>query len=64
MSGATFHEMGHALNKNTPGIGRVLAKLRQPGMILASAAVLIGAFKRKKLKVKNLKALLTEQQHL
>lgn len=48
MSGATFHEMGHALNKNTPGIGRVLAKLRQPGMILASAAVLIGAFKRKK----------------
>lgn len=48
MSGATFHEMGHALNKNTPGIGRVLAKLRQPGMILASVALLIGAFKRKK----------------
>ena len=48
MSGATFHEMGHALNANTKGVGKILAKLRQPGVILASAALLIGAFKRKK----------------
>lgn len=48
MSGATFHEMGHALNKNSSVIGKALQKLRKPGMLLGSAALLIGAFKRKK----------------
>lgn len=48
MAPATFHEMGHALNANTNGAGKILAKLRKPGMILAAAALLIGAFKPKK----------------
>ena len=46
------------LTKTLRELAEFLAKLRQPGMILASAAVLIGAFKRKKLKVKNLKGII------
>ena len=48
MSYASFHEMGHALNKNASKIGKILAKSRKPGMILTAAALLTGIFKRKK----------------
>lgn len=45
---ASFHEMGHALNKCTPSAGKVLTKLRGPGAILAVAALFTALFKRKK----------------
>ena len=45
---AAFHEMGHALNKFTPGVGKVLRSLKIPGKILALVAILTGLFKRKK----------------
>ncbi len=45
---AAFHEMGHALNKFTPGVGKVLTKLSGPGAILAAAALFTALFKRKK----------------
>lgn len=43
-----FHEMGHALNHNTSGLGKILTKMRQPGRIFAIAAFAIGLLKRKK----------------
>lgn len=48
MSWATFHEMGHALNKKMGGIGKVLAKTRHPMALLSSIAILTAMFKRKK----------------
>lgn len=43
-----FHEMGHALNHNTIGLGKILTKMRQPGIIFAFAAIAVGLLKRKK----------------
>ncbi len=48
MSYASFHEMGHALNKHASKIGKILQKSRQPGMLLAGVAMLTAIFKRKK----------------
>ena len=48
MSYASFHEMGHALNKHVGTIGKILQKSRRPGMLLAVSAMLVGIFKRKK----------------
>ena len=48
MSWAAFHEMGHALNKNTAGLGNVLQKIRGPFGALAGIALLTALFKRKK----------------
>ena len=48
MSYASFHEMGHALNKHASKIGKILQKSRQPGMLLAVAAMFTAIFKRKK----------------
>lgn len=45
---AAFHEMGHALNNITPGVGNVLKKLRGLGAILAGVAFYTALFKRKK----------------
>ena len=43
-----FHEIGHALNFNKMGIGKVLSKIRGPFIGIAIAAGLISVFKRKK----------------
>ena len=48
MSYASFHEMGHALNKHVGTIGKILQKSRKPGLLLTAAAMLVGMFKRKK----------------
>lgn len=48
MAYASFHEMGHALNKHTKGIGKILAKTRQPAAILSAVALLTAICKRKK----------------
>jgi hypothetical protein len=48
MSIAAFHEMGHALNKNMGGIGKVLQKVKGPFSAIASVALLTALFKRKK----------------
>lgn len=48
MSYASFHEMGHALNKHVGTIGKILQKSRKPGLLLAAASMLVGMFKRKK----------------
>jgi hypothetical protein len=48
MGWASFHEMGHALNKNSSKIGKFLQKARTPGMILAGIAATVAIFKRKK----------------
>jgi hypothetical protein len=48
MGWASFHEMGHALNKNCSKIGKVLRKMRTPGLILSSIAMAVAIFKRKK----------------
>lgn len=45
---AAFHEMGHALNNMTPGVGKMLRKLRGAGGILASLVFFTGLLKRKK----------------
>lgn len=48
MSYVSFHEMGHALNANVGKAGKILMKLRKPGMLLVGVAMLTGIFKRKK----------------
>lgn len=48
MSWAAFHEMGHTVNKHMSTTGKVLQKLRAPGMALSLLALLIGVFKGKK----------------
>lgn len=45
---AAFHEMGHALNASSYGVGKVLCKLKGAGAIFAVTAILTGLFKRKK----------------
>ena len=45
---AAFHEMGHAYNKHVSKVGKIMAKLRTPGMMLASVAMLAALLKRKK----------------
>lgn len=45
---AAFHEMGHALNNMTSGVGNMLRKLRGAGGILASLVLFTGLLKRKK----------------
>lgn len=48
MNWGVFHEMGHAMNKNFGGVGKVLAKTRVAGGILTGVALLTALFKRKK----------------
>lgn len=48
MGWAAFHEMGHALNNNNPGFGKVLAKARGPLAMLSIVSLLVALFKRKK----------------
>ena len=43
----SFHEMGHALNANTKGIGKVLANLKYPAAIILLIATL-SAYRKKK----------------
>ncbi len=40
---AVFHEMGHAHNYNYSRLGKILQKSRGPGMVIASALLLIAA---------------------
>ena len=48
MSFALFHEMGHALNYNKSGLGKILTKMKFPFSILTPVAILTAIFKRKK----------------
>lgn len=45
---ATFHEMGHAMNRNCSKIGKFLQKMRMPAMALGAIIPLVGLCKRKK----------------
>lgn len=45
---ATFHEMGHAMNRNCSKVGKLLQKMRTPAMALGALIPLIGLCKRKK----------------
>ncbi len=49
LSISAFHEMGHALNATTKGLGKIMQKCR-PLTIVSSATMLIGLLKRKKVK--------------
>lgn len=44
ISFAAFHEIGHAMNYNLSKIGKLLQKMRMPGMFAAGAIGLFGAF--------------------
>ncbi len=45
----TFHEMGHAVNKNFSTVGKVLFKMKAPAaVLLIPAAICAALFKRKK----------------
>lgn len=46
----SFHEMGHAMNHNFAGIGKVLQKMRLPMGIMSGIIFLVAAFKPKKAK--------------
>jgi hypothetical protein len=48
MNWAIFHEMGHAMNKNYGILGKVLAKTKIAGGIVAMTAIATALFKRKK----------------
>ncbi len=45
---ATFHEMGHAINKNFSKFGKILQKMRGPSLLAASVIPLIALSKRTK----------------
>ena len=47
ISFAVFHEMGHAHNFNFSKIGKILQKMRMPGMTAAGLIMLYGAFSKK-----------------
>ena len=44
---SVFHEMGHAHNFNFSKIGKILQKMRMPGMAAAALIALYGAFSKK-----------------
>ena len=44
ISFGAFHEIGHAMNRNLSKIGRALQYMRTPGMYVAAALTLFGAF--------------------
>lgn len=48
MGTAGFHELGHAINKNSSKFWKVVQKMRIPGMVLTSAILFTALFKRKK----------------
>jgi hypothetical protein len=61
LAGAGFHEMGHALNYNFSKAGKLLQKMRLPGMLAAAAIVAFGCF-TKKSKAQDGKELTTGQK--
>ena len=44
-----FHEMGHGLNFNTKGVGKILSTIRNPMMKLSGLVLLVALCKRKKM---------------
>lgn len=48
LGASTFHEMGHAINRNMSTFWKGMQKIRKPAMLSASAMMLTGIFKRPK----------------